>query len=426
MGGATCELCKSKYPFLKVNRKGYCNFEVNLHNFMKINWFLGCVLTFFVACQSNSNSQDNSKTNDSIPESTEAKKTVTVHSNIPVNQTWDRFCTLLSGDTSELKSDTKNGQIWKSYSRETNIKWSVLNNRVVKPISGWVNSSKLEIPNEPKTLIYPFAGGDFFYSHLFFPKQDTTIMIGLEPAGYLFNVDSANAESLTQYLKNLEHALFFPHRLGFFRTLSMEVDFSKGYLNGTIHTALYYMAKFGYKIHYIKSFDIDKTGKVVQETDMGYKNHHQKAVKIGFSNPGENSAIKEWIYISADLSDLGLSGKSEGVYNYLDNRESCVSFFKAASYLMHNSYFSKIRNLMLKKSKRILQDDSGIPYINLKDNNFEVKLLGEYTKTIALFSTRVQENMKEDYAKQKPSKLPFNIGYNAEFNQCNLQSAVKK
>jgi len=52
--------------------------------------------------------------------------------------------------------------------------------------------------------------------------------------------------------------------------------------------------------------------------------------------------------------------------------------------------------------------------------------LGEYTRTIQLFRSRVQQDLKAEYAAKKPAKLPFNIGYNAEFKECNLQSAVKK
>jgi hypothetical protein len=93
---------------------------------------------------------------------------------------------------------------------------------------------------------------------------------------------------------------------------------------------------------------------------------------------------------------------------------------------MHKSDFLKIRGLMTRNSKRILQDDSGVPYSVLKSTGFQVTVLGEYTRTIQLFWSRVQKDMKAEYATKKPAKLPFNIGYNAEFNECNLQSAVKK
>ncbi len=379
-----------------------------------------------VACQNNQ-AQNSNQTTDSAQKTSPKPQAVSVASPEVIGK-FNRFCDLLSGDTTKITGDLKNAKIWLKYARGTNFKWNSLHHRISNPISNWVSQSKLEINNEPKTLIYPFAGGDFYYSHMFFPKQDTVIMVGLEPAGYLFDIDTANPVKLERYLTNLEQALYFPHKLGFFRTLSMEVDFTKGYLNGTIHTCLYYMAKFGYKIEYIKAFDIDANGKTINEVELGTRNHKKMAIRIGFKSKNGSGPIKELIYISGDLSDKGLSAgsKSEGIYHFLNNRKQIVSFFKAASYLMHNSYFSKIRSIMTKNSKRILQDDSGVPYSILKSTGFEVTLLGEYTRTIQLFKTRVQSDMKADYALKKPTKLPFNIGYNAEFKECNLQSAVKK
>jgi hypothetical protein len=52
--------------------------------------------------------------------------------------------------------------------------------------------------------------------------------------------------------------------------------------------------------------------------------------------------------------------------------------------------------------------------------------LGEYTKTINLFSNYFQKDMREEYVSKKPAKLPFTIGYNAEFGECNLQLGTKK
>ena len=133
------------------------------------------------------------------------------------------------------------------------------------------------------------------------------------------------------------------------------------------------------------------------------------AIRIGFKSKDGSGNTKELIYISGDLSDKGLStgSKSAGIYHFLNSRKQIVSFFKAASYLMHNDYFSKIRGIMTKNSKRILQDDSGVPYSILKSSGFEVTLLGQYTHTIQLFRTRVQKDMKADYALKKPTKLPF-------------------
>jgi len=117
--------------------------------------------------------------------------------------------------------------------------------------------------------------------------------------------------------------------------------------------------------------------------------------------------------------------KGQIVKRYLESKGNVVCFFKAASYLLHNDYFSQIRNLCLKQSQRILQDDSGIPYAVLKQNGFKVHLMGVYHRTIPLFSDYLQEDLKDSYSNKNPANLPFNIGYNATFHECNLQLATR-
>jgi hypothetical protein len=55
-----------------------------------------------------------------------------------------------------------------------------------------------------------------------------------------------------------------------------------------------------------------------------------------------------------------------------------------------------------------------------------VKLLGRYTRTIPLFGREFQPDLKMAYGKGNIDSLPFLIGYNAQFKECNLQSARKK
>ncbi len=154
-----------------------------------------------VACQNNQAQNSNILADSTKQTKTQTPVETKVVSSDLINK-FNRFCDLLSGDTTKITSDLKNGKIWLKYARGTNMKWNSLSARISKPIANWVTQSKLEINNEPKTLIYPFAGGDFYYSHMFFPKQDTVIMVGLEPAGYLFDIDTANPIKLEKYLTN--------------------------------------------------------------------------------------------------------------------------------------------------------------------------------------------------------------------------------
>jgi hypothetical protein len=345
---------------------------------------------------------------------------------VPKNTNLTAFAHFIAGmkDSNAMPATRKN--MWLNFANNTNEKWKVLTDRIGAKIENWVKENPQEIKNEPATLFYPFAGGDFYYANLFFPKQDTVIMIGLEPGGSIFDPSKVSDTTMLRYYGNLDHTMFFPHRLGFFRTKSMANDFNRGPLNGTLHTVLFYIARAGYNIHYITHFNLDKDGnetEIVSAADMNKKTK-RIAYKVGYALPNSN-IVKEVIYISYDASD-GYLKEHTGLMNWLGKRNKMVTFFKAASYLMHETYFNIVRNFVKTHTVRLLQDDSGLPYQFMLDNGFKVTLLGEYTRTIKLFAGRFQPKMKKEYAAQKPAKLPFLIGYNAEFKECNMQSAVKQ
>jgi hypothetical protein len=315
--------------------------------------------------------------------------------------------------------------VWKNYAAGNKKNWQILDNRIGGKIRQWVRSSALEQKNEPATLFYPFAGGDFYYADLFFPNQDTIIMIGLEPGGSIFNPDTADQDTLHKYYKVLQHSMFFPHQLGFFRTKSMKNDFNNPLLNGTIHTVMFYLANAGYDIHYIRHFNVDKTGKVVNETAADKVGKRRfNAYKIGYSRGGKG-LIREVIYFSQDASDGALKAQP-GIMAYMNNRNQVVTFYKAASYLMHYERFSIVRDYATKRSVRILQDDSGIPFLYLKSHGFDVRLYGKFTNTLNMFKEEFQPDLKEAYETGKPDSLPFLIGYMAPRGECNLQHAVRK
>jgi hypothetical protein len=373
------------------------------------------------ACQSN---------NTPIPPNTNAleDKVDTQISPLPAaDGKWNKLALMLAGDTSQYQTH-KN--VWMEYAKNSSAKWDVLHKKIAVPIQNWVKSTNYNEKYPTRTLLYPFAGGDFFYANLFFPNKDTIIMVGLEPGGHLFDPDSINAEELSVYLNNLEKSLFYPHKLGFFRTKSMALDFDKGLLNGTVHTCLYYLAKAGKQIHYVKAMNFNENGDFSDVIDIGINKHKRKGFRIGYADPRDRQ-VKELIYFSENLANSGVyyqDGKTLALINsakYLAKQRNTSSFFKAATYLMHKNYFSWIRNTCTNSSNIILQDDSGISLSLLESAGYNVTLYGDYTRTIPLFSNRFQEDLKIRYQQQNPQKLPFTIGYNAQFGECNLQLATK-
>ena len=379
----------------------------------KFLWLSVFVLTVFAHQSCNSK-----KTESAV--SVDSSTKVSVVNKLVVDADLTAFARYIAGVHDANNDSLEQSEYWKMHAAKTDLRWRLLMQNVGTPISTWVKDKNYLGSNAPKTLMYPFAGGDFFYANLFYPNRDTLVMIGLEPVGGKFSVKDVEAAKLEDYLTTLDRCMFYPHKLGFFRTLSMDDDFAHELMNGTFHTFLFYLARNGFDLHYVEYFNVDAQGNSVA-VEPGAE---AKGMKIGYSNKSDKQA-RQLIYISQDISNTA-NKKSPGTINFLKQRGSVVSFFKAASYLMYKDYFSDITNVVLGQSKIILQDDSGMPFAAMKQGGFEAEVLGEYTKTINLFSNYFQKDMREEYLSKKPVKLPFTIGYNAEFGECNLQLGTKK
>lgn len=379
----------------------------------KLLWLSVIVFTFFAqqSCSSNA-SEKQGKKDSSTP--------VAVPNKMAVDEKLSAFARYISGVHDVQNDSLEASEFWKLHAAKTDLRWRLLMQNVGTPIATWVNEKNYIPSNAPKTLLYPFAGGDFFYANLFYPNRDTVIMIGLEPVGSVFDAKTIDAPKLEDYLTTLDRCMFYPHKLGFFRTLSMDDDFAHELMNGTLHTFMFYLARNGFDLHYVEYFNLDAQGNAVA-VEAGAE---AKGLKIGYSNK-KDKQVRQLVYLSQDISNTA-NQKAPGTINYLKHRGDVVSFFKAASYLMYKDYFSDITNVVLGQSKIILQDDSGMPLASMRKGGFNTEVLGEYSKTIDLFSNYFQKDMRAEYEAKKPAKLPFTIGYNAEFGECNLQLGTKK
>jgi hypothetical protein len=379
----------------------------------KLLW-LSVILFTLIAQQSCSSeaSKKSEKTDSVVSENVQTKGSVDAQ--------LSAFARYIAGVHDANNDSLEGSEFWKLHAAKTDLRWRLLMQNVGTPIGTWVSEKNYLPKTAPKTLLYPFAGGDFFYANLFYPNRDTVIMIGLEPVGSVFDVNAIDRTKLEDYLTTLDRCMFYPHKLGFFRTLSMDDDFAHELMNGTLHTFMFYLARNGFDLHYVEYFNLDAQGKAVA-VEPGAE---AKGLKIGYSNKADKQ-VRQLVYISQDISNTA-NQKSPGTINYLKQRGKVVSFFKAASYLMYKDYFSDITNVVLDQSNIILQDDSGMPLSAMKNGGFDAEVLGEYTKTIGLFSNYFQKDMRAEYEAKKPAKLPFTIGYNAEFGECNLQLGTKK
>jgi hypothetical protein len=102
-------------------------------------------------------------------------------------------------------------------------------------------------------------------------------------------------------------------------------------------------------------------------------------------------------------------------------------YLKAASYLLHEPYFSRIRSFLLNYAISVLQDDSGIPFRFFRDGRWQLWLFGTYSGTLDIFAKYYQSDLQSAFATSRAAApLPFGTGYKWRLGESNLMLAIKQ
>jgi hypothetical protein len=309
---------------------------------------------------------------------------------------------------------------WTEYSAESKTAWARFD-AIARKYNAFSKSEILPPYDTVSTLFYPFSGPDFLFADIMFPNVKKMILIGLESPGTVPQIDSTTKDSLNKVLSLYRVAIEDVIQLSFFRTIDMKNELGNKAIDGTAPIIMLFLAKNGKEIIDVRPMYLNNEG-IPVIIKNGDKKHQATAIEILYKDKG-NDETKSVLYLSTNLADPALS-KDKPFYNYLkklDNR--MVTFVKSATYLMHKSYFSIIRNTCLKKSIMILQDDSGIGFKFFDQNVWNINLYGTYTKPIKLFEDFFEPDYLEAFKTGKSKPLKFRIGYSPKSN---LLMAMKK
>ncbi len=296
---------------------------------------------------------------------------------------------------------------WRTYNEESTLAWEKfknLSNKIINWRDKELPSSKQKI----ETLFYPFGGPDYLFANLYFPNARNYILFGLENPGSVPQIDFSNKDSLSYILNLYKKALEDVIQLGFFKTVDMKTDLKNKAIDGTAPIIILFLARSGKQIIDVNPMNINDNGQIVPVT--GTKKYC--GIQIDFRNPGDTGLCHVY-YFSTNLADPSLSA-NKPVFSYLKNLDpKSISMLKSASYLMHKSYFSIIRNTVLNKSIMILQDDSGISYKFFDHSIWDITLFGSYTKPVPMFINHYEADLFEAY-KNVSNPIDFRYGYNTK------------
>lgn len=283
--------------------------------------------------------------------------------------------------------------------------------------------------NLPTTIVYPFGGGDLASALLTYPDARDITTISLEHAGDPTRLSTLNKSALREALSNFRDAIAGLLELHDSTSENMR-KLEVGGIPGQLSFHITGMTAMGFEpvklvffaintdgsLHYLSKADIDelapKKAKKIKhswvDTDFSpaFTNMELTFRKAG--NAGAPLVVHR--HIAWNLGDNAFKGS--GLELYLRGKGSVAAMTKAASYLLWNSWFSGIRDYLLKNMVWMASDSTGIPPNVARKAGFSQRTYGTFTGAfLEDANPNVNDAMVKLWAGQPKRKLPFRYGY---------------
>lgn len=307
---------------------------------------------------------------------------------------------------------------WKAHSRNMEQIWNAFQQTAPRLIA-FTEKELSDINENCRTVFYPFGGPDYLFPNTFFPEMNTYFLIGLEKTGSPTKIEKPSKETYKLYQNAVSDIL----NLSFFRTDDMKQELFNDTIDGVIPIISVLMVRSGREIVSIRNVRLTEQGAITDTKEDGQPIEQGDMVEFKYFRHGTNK-LQTLYYLKADLSNGGFP-RNKALTAYVNQFDAgtTVTFIKSASYLMHMTYFSGIREGILNHTSAVLQDDSGIPLPFYDTEKWDVTLYGTFEKPISMFGKYAQPELREAYEQADPKPLNFRIGY---ARQSNLQIARKK
>ena len=305
-----------------------------------------------------------------------------------------------------------------------------LEKRVEKYRSTWVKDAMpfihdLKPEGLPKTVVYPFGGGDLISALTTYPDATEYTTMSLEHAGDPRRLAKLSKEQLRTSLaliRSITNGLLVANDS---KTENLQKG-QRGELPGQLCFFLIGLAVHGYEpahMRYVKP-NADGTLRGLTKTELESLENkeaqllHKSWVPPDFSQAFDNveltfvkkgeTAQKVHRHFAENLDDDHF-GKDEPLKAYLEARGRVVAMTKAASYLLWRDNFSTIRNFLLSHMEFMVSDSTGIPPKFATKAGFVQQAYGRFAESFLNANAAYNEDFRKLWSSAKP--LPFRYGY---------------
>lgn len=319
-----------------------------------------------------------------------------------------------------LDTSLLNNPAWKIYYDTSDVNWKKYHRERIVTLREWSYEELGELNSKRFKFFYPFSGPDILHGNMFFQNADTTIMFGLETVGIVPFLTKIPRDSANNYIKALNNSLYAVLNYSFFRTISMRKELTNKQVGGTLPILMLLLERTGNRVLDIRHIHLDLKGEIIFDGKAPAYFANVPGVEVTYCRDDSTHEAKLY-YFKVDISNKALLYKNPEFMLYLKKMGNVYTMIKSASYLMHTDNFTMIRSLILKQSRIVLQDDSGIPHHYFINNNFDPFYYGNYTGVISLFASRYQPLLNKAYKTEtnKLESISFGIGYKYHIGESN-------
>jgi hypothetical protein len=297
---------------------------------------------------------------------------------------------------------------WKNHAKELDGAWADSERKRLTKVREWAPTALGNDCTADSPVFYFFSGADFLYPHALFPNAKTYVLCAREPVGSQPDPTRIAPAELSGALATFRKSVGSLLDFSFFITKDLRKDVEQRHIPGILPVLELILAREAALITEVQPVHCDTEGAI--STDTKAKGG-SPGVRIKFRMGAKPE--QTLYYFFGDISNGGLKTHG-GVLKFCETLGRGRSLLKAASYLPHESEFSRINEWVLEHSTAIVQDPSGIPFRGFPKDQWALRFWGRNAQPITLFAKFTESDLIAAVAAAAPERLPFGFGYQHE------------
>ena len=281
----------------------------------------------------------------------------------------------------------------------------------------------------PRTVVYPFGGGDLLSALATFPDGLEFTTLGLELAGDPRRVKALDAAGLRRSLLEVEKRVkgLFAYAES---TSENMMQLQRGDIPGQLAFFLIALRAHGYEPVGLRYFRLDPGGAVHYLTTEEIAALEGKRARklsaawvspdfseafsnaeLTFKKAGEKEApLRVHRHIAANLADSHLKAEPS-VLLHLEAKGKVAAMTKAASYLLWGEGFSSIGKYLVEHMAFMVSDSTGLPPSVLTRAGFTLETYGRFEGPYLPARKSVADEYRKLWSEQPARELSFRYGY---------------